>query len=76
MAAQPEHEALVAQFFARCQQNDPDLYREVCERHAVLTPSQMNHRARREIAGSQLNDMDARRQFEELLYSDSGGGDA
>ena len=72
MTAQPEHEALVAQFFARCEEDDLDQYREVCEQHMVLTDGQLRYRARHEIPGSQLANADARREFEELLYSASG----
>lgn len=72
MVAPSEHEARVAQFFALCEQSDPEHYREVCERHIVLSSDQMKSRTRREIAGSQLGNADARREFHRTLYSDSG----
>ena len=67
MSTSAEHEALVARFMKQRSKEEPDLVREVCERHPVLSERQMQSRQEREIPLSQLG-ADQRHLLQDLLY--------
>jgi hypothetical protein len=67
-----EHEALIARFLEKCEQATPELYREVCERHTVLSVYQMERRARKETCISQFDGVGMRSWLHGSYYSDSG----
>jgi hypothetical protein len=75
MSTSAEHEALVARFMKQRSKEEPDLVREVCERHPVLSDRQMRRREETEIPLSQLSSRELRRVTNNQFYSDSEEAD-
>lgn len=67
-----DHEAQVARFLEQSAKQDPDRFREVCQRYPVLTTSQMARRTRREVPISQLETRGLRLALHDLFYSGAG----
>lgn len=74
MSTAREHEALVAEFLRSKSKEAPELVREVKRRHPVLSRSQMERRARSEVAFSQLP-KELRHVVENTVYSGTEGFD-
>lgn len=53
-----EHERRVAEFMAKAEAENPDLYREVVGRHTVLTEKELKKRRERELPLEVLEDWD------------------
>jgi hypothetical protein len=75
MTTSAEHEALVARFMKQRSKEEPDLVREVCERHPVLSDRQMRRREETEIPLSQLSSREARQVLDNEFYSTVGAED-
>lgn len=66
-SALKEHERQVAEFMRQAKAANPELYREVSERHTVLTDKQLAYRRAKEVPWQYLdedgNDGDHKRRF-------------
>lgn len=63
------HEARVKAFLAEAKRRDPKRYAAICEKHPVLTDTQLAHRERHEIALGRV-DWGAMSGPDAIIYSD------